>query len=65
MLRAGHPLLIIEMKDRERSITALKQIRSEGTDEHLISFFISVATARMQAELDQKRRNTNIGLFLF
>lgn len=65
LLHAGHPLLIIELKDRERYITALKQIRSEGTDEYLVSFFFSAATARMQAELEQKSKNTNLGLFLF
>lgn len=65
LLHAGHPLLIIELKDRERYITALKQIRSEGTDEHLVAFFLTTATARMQAALEQKRKNTNLGLFLF
>lgn len=65
LLHAGHPLLIIELKDRDRYITALKQIRSEGTDEYLVSFFFAAATARMQAELEQKRKNSNLGLFLF
>lgn len=65
LLRAKHPLLIIELKDRERYITALKQIREEGTDEYLISFFFNVAISRMQTELSQKRKNTNLGAFLF
>ena len=65
LLHAGHPLLIIELKARERYIAALKQIRSEGTDEHLVSFFFSTAIARMQADLAQKRHNTALGAFLF
>ena len=65
LLHAGHPLLIIELKDREQYITALKQIRSEGTDEYLISFFFNTAIKNMQATLEQKRKNTNLGAFLF
>ena len=32
LLRAGHPLLIIKLEDRAAYISALKQIRTEGTD---------------------------------
>ena len=58
LLRAGHPLLIIRLEDRSEYISVLKQIRAEGTDEHLIDFFFKVAINRMKSELAQKRRNT-------
>ena len=65
LLRAGHPLVIINVKDRAAYINALRQIRGEGTDEFLISFFFQTAISRMEEELAQKRNNTNLGLFLF
>ena len=58
LLRAGHPVLIVELKDRGEYIAALKQIRTEGTDEHLIAFFFKTAMERMQGELAQKRKNS-------
>ena len=58
LLRAGHPLLIIRLEDRSEYISALKQIRAEGTDEHLVDFFFKVAINRMKSELAQKRKNT-------
>ena len=58
LLRAEHPLLIIRLEDRSEYISALKQIRAEGTDEHLVDFFFKVAINRMKSELAQKRRNT-------
>ena len=58
LLRAGHPLLIIRLEDRSEYISALKQIRAEGRDEHLVDFFFKVAINRMKSELAQKRRNT-------
>ncbi len=57
LLRAGHPLLIIELKDRSEYISALKQIRTEGSDEYLIEFFFKTAIGRMKNELCQKRKN--------
>lgn len=63
LLRANHPLLIIELKDRATYISALKQIRIEGTDEHLIDFFIRTAIARMKSELAQKHKNSLPTLF--
>ena len=47
LLRAGHPLLIIELKDRSEYISALKQIRTEGSDEYLIEFFFKTAIGRI------------------
>ena len=63
LLRAGHPLLVIELKDRAAYISALKQIRTEGTDEHLVLFFFKAAIERMKNELLQKRKNTLPTLF--
>lgn len=65
LMHAGHPMVIIDIKERDAYIDALRQIRGEGTDEYLISFFFRVAVERMQNELTQKKRNTNLGLFLF
>lgn len=65
LLHAGHPLLIIDIKDRAAYINALRQKRSEGTDDFLISFFFHAATERMESELAQKRNNTRLGSFLF
>ena len=58
LLRAGHPLLIIRLEDRSEYISALKQIRAEGTDEHLVDLFFKVAVNRMKSELAQKRKNS-------
>ena len=63
LLRAGHPLLVIELKSRSQYISALKQIRTEGTDEHLVLFFFKTATDRMKDELAQKRENSRPMLF--
>ena len=58
LLLANHPLLIIRLEDRAAYISALKQIRTEGTDEHLISFFFKTAISRMKSELSQKHKNS-------
>ena len=58
LLRAGHPLLIIKLEDRADYIQALKQIRTEGTDEYLVAFFFRVAIERMNDELRQKRTHS-------
>jgi fido (protein-threonine AMPylation protein) len=60
---AGHPLLIIKLEDRSAYIAALKQIRLEGTDEHLIAFFLKTAIGRMKDELAQKHKNSLPMLF--
>lgn len=65
MMHCGHPLIIIDIKDRAAYIDALRKIRSEGTDEYLISFFFAAITSRMESELRQKTKNTNLGAFLF
>ena len=58
LLQANHPLLIIKLEDRAAYISALKQIRTEGTDEHLVAFFFKTAIARMKSELSQKHKNS-------
>ncbi len=58
LLRMGHPLLIIPSDARQEYISALRMIRTEGTDEHLIRFFFKMAMQRMQEELKQKEANT-------
>ena len=58
LLRANHPLLIIRLEDRAAYISALKQIRTDGTDKHLIAFFFKTAISRMKSELSQKRKNS-------
>ena len=63
LLRANHPLLIVRLEDRGAYISALKQIRSEDTDDYLIDFFFNTAIARMKSELSQKRKNSRPLLF--
>jgi Fic family protein len=58
LLRANHPLLIIKLEDRSAYISALKQIRTDGTDEHLVFFFIKTTITRMKSELSQKQKNS-------
>lgn len=66
LLRLGHPLLIIPAEQRQEYISALRMIRTEATDEHLILFFFKMATERMRNELKQKEINTNLfSTFLF
>lgn len=65
MLHCGHPLIIIDIKDRAAYIDSLRKIRSEGTDEYLIAFFFAAVTSRMESELAQKQKNTHLRAFLF
>ena len=58
LLRLGHPLLIIPSEAIQEYISALRLIRTEATDEHLIRFFFKMATQRMEEELKQKEANT-------
>lgn len=63
--RKGHPLFTIRLEERQQYISALRQIRTEGTDELLITFFIETETRHMQEEIDQKRHNSRPMMFLF
>lgn len=58
LLRMGHPLLIIPSESRQEYIAALRMIRTEATDEHLVRFFFKMAVQRMQEEMKQKEANT-------
>lgn len=58
LLRSGHPLLIIPSEARQEYISALRMIRTEETDEHLVRFFFKMAMRRMEDELKQKAANT-------
>ena len=58
LLRSGHPLLIIPSEARQENISALRMIRTEATDEHLVHFFFKMAMRRMEDELKQKAANT-------
>lgn len=59
LLRTGHPIIVIPSECRSEYISALRMIRTEGTDEHLVRFFFKMAAHRMRDELNQKERNTN------
>lgn len=66
LLRMGHPLLIIPSEARQKYIAALRMIRTEATDEHLVRFFFKMAVKRMQEEMKQKEANTKrFSTFLF
>lgn len=65
LLRMGHPQFVILREERQQYISALRQIRTEGTDEHLTAFFISAATAHMEHDLKQKHSNSIPRMFLF
>ena len=58
LLRSGHPLLIIPSEARQEYTSALRMIRTEATDEHLVRFFFKMAMRRMEDELKQKAVNT-------
>ena len=58
LLRLGHPLVIIPSECRGEYISALRMIRSDATDEHLIRFFFKMAMLRMNNEIKQKEQNT-------
>lgn len=64
--RAGYPMVIIRKDDKEAYLTALRQIRKEGTDEHLVRFFFDTAIRGMKEALEQKKENTTrFKTFLF
>lgn len=66
LLRLHHPLLIIPATSRQEYIAALRMIRTEATDEHLVRFFFKEAMRRMADELAQKECNTQrFKMFLF
>lgn len=65
LMRKGHPQLTIYKEERQEYIAALKQIRTEGTDEHLTHFFFDAAIRHMKEDLAQKYHNNRPKMFLF
>ena len=65
LAKFGYPLLIIHREEREECISALCSIRKEGTDEHLVAFFIKTAINNLESELMQKKTNSKGLNFLF
>lgn len=63
LLHNGSPELIIRKEDRQEYIGALKQIRTENTDEFLVSFFFDKAIKQMKDDLDQKHKANRPMLF--
>ena len=63
LLRHDYPELIILKEDRQEYIAALRTIRTEGTDEHLIAFFFKAATKQMENALAQKKQNSRTMFF--
>ena len=63
--KAGHPIVIITNEKKDEYINALRHIRTERTDEHLISFFFQTAIERMQREIDEKKKQSIVFPFLF
>ena len=63
--KAGHPIVIITNEKKDEYINALRHIRTERTDEHLISFFFQTAIDRMQREIDEKKKQSIVFPFLF
>ena len=65
LMRKGHPQLVIRLEERQQYISALQQIRKEGTDEYLTAFFFDRAIAHMQEDIKQKKHNSKPRIFLF
>lgn len=63
--KMGHPILIIRQESKEEYINALRLIRLEGTDEHLISFFFQTTLQRMTSEMEEKQKLGKPMLFCF
>lgn len=45
--KMGHPMIVIDSKDRLEYLDSLNAIRKENTDEYLIRFFFKTATNKM------------------
>ena len=65
LAKFGYPLMIIHREEREEYISALRSIRKEGTDEHLLSFFLKTATRNLESAIQQKKKNSKGLIFLF
>lgn len=63
--KMGHPIVIITQESKEEYINALRLIRTERTDEHLVLFFFRTAISRMKHELESKKAQSRFMSFLF
>jgi len=63
LLHFGLPELIIRKEDRLEYIGSLKQIRTENTDEFLISFFFTKAIEQLESDIAQKKKANRPILF--
>lgn len=63
LLHFGLPELIIRKENRQEYIDALRQIRTENTDEFLVGFFFDKAINQMEDDLSQKRKANRPMLF--
>ncbi len=58
LLRSGHPMFVVRSDQKDTYLSALRMIRNEGTDEHLIHFFFESAINGMKEALEQKTSNS-------
>lgn len=56
--KMGHPMIVIDSKDRVDYLGAMNSIRTERTDEHLIRFFFMSAISHMQQDIDDHKNAT-------
>ena len=63
LLHFDLPELIIRKEDRQKYIGTLRQIRTENTDEYLISFFFAKAIEQMESDIAQKKKANRPMLF--
>lgn len=63
--KMGHPIVIITQESKAEYINALRMIRTERTDEHLVSFFFQTAIRRMKQEMEEKKSQSRRMTFLF
>lgn len=63
--KMGHPIIIIPQQDKPAYIDALRAIRTEGTDEYIVSYFFKTAINRMTEEISQKKKQSRPMTFIF
>lgn len=63
LLHFGLPEVIIRKEDCQEYINALRQIRTENTDEFLIAFFFKTAISQMNDDIAQKKKASRSMLF--
>lgn len=63
--KMDQPIVIITQESKAEYIHALRMIRTERTDEHLVSFFFQTAIRRMEQEMEEKKKQSRGMTFLF